>query len=254
MTKIISWNVNGVRAITRSGFMDWLQETKPDIVCLQETKAHPEDLPEEILAPKGYMSLWNPAQKKGYSGTGAYVRKDPNRVYTMGDPEYDDEGRVQVIEYDNFTILNGYWPNSQDKRARLPYKLSFVDAISQFACDLVSRGKNVILCGDFNIAHKEIDLARPKDNQNCAGFYKEEREAMQKFIDCGFVDSFRHFNQYPGHYTWWSYRSGARERNVGWRIDYHCVNKDFADRLKDATILCEVHGSDHCPVGITLKK
>jgi len=254
MTRIVSWNVNGIRSALRNGFMDWLEAEQPDIVCLQETRALPEDLKEEVLRPKGYTSLWNPAQKKGYSGTGAYVKKEPISVGTMGIPDFDNEGRVQVLEYPKFTILNGYWPNSQDKRARLDYKLAFCKAITKFSNDLVAQGKNVILCGDFNIAHTEIDLARPKDNENSAGYYIEEREAMAAFLGEGYVDTFRHYVQEPGHYSWWSYRTNARARNVGWRIDYHCVNRDFMDRVKGASILNHVMGSDHCPVAIELKR
>lgn len=254
MTRIVSWNVNGIRSVLRNGFLEWLEAAQPDILCLQETRALPSDLKPEVLAPKGYTSLWNPAEKKGYSGTGAYVKAEPLSVGTIGIPEFDSEGRVQVLEYPNFTILNGYWPNSQDKRARLDYKLRFCEAITKFSNKLVKKGKNVILCGDFNIAHTEIDLARPKDNENSAGYYIEEREAMAAFLKAGYVDSFRQFNEEPGHYSWWSYRTNARARNVGWRIDYHCVNKDFADRLKGAHIMSDVMGSDHCPVAIELKK
>lgn len=253
-TKIYSWNVNGIRAILKCGFFEWLEKEQPDVVCLQESRAHPNDLTEEIMKPKGYTSLWNPAQKLGYSGTATYTKLEPLSVSTLGLDEFDNEGRLQVLEFKNFTILNGYWPNSQAKRARLPYKLEFVTAVKFFAKGLVEQGKNVILCGDFNIAHQALDLARPKGNENNAGYYQEERDAMTQFLDAGFVDTFRHYHPgEPDHYTWWSFRSGARAKNVGWRIDYHCVNQDFMRRVSRAWIACEVMGSDHCPVGIEVK-
>jgi exodeoxyribonuclease-3 len=253
MTTIISWNVNGIRAALKSGFLEWLDQAKPDILCLQETRALPEDLSDDVQYPEGYTSLWNPAKKKGYSGTAAYVRTEPLRTDVLGVPEFDDEGRVQVLEYPDFVILNGYWPNSQSERARLPYKLAYCDAITQKANALVKKGKRVLLCGDFNIAHTEIDLANPKENENSAGYYLEEREAMTTFLGNGYIDTFRHFHKEPGQYSWWSYRTRARERNVGWRIDYHCVDQKLLPRVKRAWILPEVMGSDHCPVGIEIE-
>ncbi len=252
MTTVLSWNVNGIRAALKSGFLEWLLQTQPDILCLQETRALPEDLDDAVLRPAGYLSLWNPAKKKGYSGTAAYVKQPPLKTGVLDLAHFDDEGRVQVLEYPKFTILNGYWPNSQAERARLPYKLEFCDAITAHANRLVSAGKNVILCGDFNIAHNEIDLANPKENENSAGYYIEEREAMTKFLGNGYVDIFRRLHPDTIQYSWWSYRTRARERNVGWRIDYHCVNKAFAKRVKRAWILDDIKGSDHCPVGIEL--
>ena len=253
--RILSWNVNGMRSVLKTGFHEWLLKEQPDVLCLQETRAMPEDIPDADRAPKGYMSLWNPAEKKGYSGTGIYIRSphEPLSVSTLGVSDFDVEGRLQVVEFKDFAILNGYWPNSQDKRTRLAYKLAFVDAVTKFSKKLVKKGKHVILCGDFNIAHTEIDLARPKGNENSPGYYIEEREAMTAFLKAGFVDTFRHHCKEPGHYSWWSFRTNARERNVGWRIDYHCVNTDFIDRVQRAWISSDVMGSDHCPVGIELK-
>lgn len=250
---ILSWNVNGLRAVQKAGFLDWLQAASPDILCLQETRVLPEELNEGLLKPFGYESYWNPAQKKGYSGTAVYSRIAPIAVRGMGKPDYDNEGRLQVIEFPEFTVLNGYWPNSQDERKRLDYKLNYVKGVTQVANQLRKAGKQVVLCGDFNIAHTEIDLARPKENENSPGYYLEEREAMTRFLKQGYVDTFRHFNKEPGQYTWWSYRTRGRERNVGWRLDYHCVNEEFMPRVKRAWILSEVMGSDHCPVGIEVK-
>ncbi len=253
MTTVISWNVNGLRAALKNGFMEWFGATRPDILCLQESRVLPEELDGEVLGAFGYHSHWNPAQKKGYSGTAVFSKEKPLSLGTLGIPEFDDEGRLQVIEYPEFTVLNGYWPNSQSERARLPYKLAWCDAVTQFANGLVKKKKNVVLCGDFNIAHTEIDLARPKDNENNAGYYIEEREAMAKFLGNGYVDTFRHLNPEKVQYSWWSYRTNARPRNIGWRIDYHCVNKSLSPRVKAAWICDDVKGSDHCPVGVEIE-
>lgn len=253
MPRIISWNVNGIRAISQKGFFDWLGQEQPDFLCVQETKAQPDQLTEAILAPKGYRSVWHSAQRKGYSGVATYFKKEPLSVTGMGISDYDCEGRVQALEYKNFTLINAYFPNSQEERARIQYKVAFCDDMIKFCNKLVKAGQNIILCGDYNIAHEPIDLARPKENENSAGYYIEERESMAKFLQAGYVDTFRHFTKDPGHYTWWSYRGGARERNVGWRIDYHCVNKDFIKKVKDSHILPHVMGSDHCPVSVTVQ-
>lgn len=254
MTTILSWNVNGMRAVLKNGFMPWLESAQPDILCIQESRALPTDLDDEILRPAGYTSYFNPAQKKGYSGTATYVR-DGIAVLSSGNSglaRFDAEGRIQVMEFENFTILNGYWPNSQAERARLDYKLDYCKSITRVANKLVKEGRNVILCGDMNIAHEAIDLARPKDNENNAGYYLEERDAMTRILKQGYVDTFRHFHPEPDQYSWWSYRARARERNIGWRIDYHLVNKAFLPRVQGAFILQDVTGSDHCPVGITV--
>ena len=252
MAIVMSWNVNGIRAAVKKGFLDWLAQAQPDILCIQESRALPGDLPAEVLEPAGYKAYWNPAKRKGYSGTAAFVKEEPVSADASKLKRFDDEGRLQVLDYPDFTILNGYWPNSQDERARLPYKLDYVKAITRIANKRVRSGQNVILCGDMNIAHKPIDLARPEGNENSAGYYIEEREAMTRFLKQGYVDTFRHFCEDPGHYTWWSYRTRGRERNVGWRLDYHCVNKAFLPRVKRAWILSDVMGSDHCPVAIEI--
>lgn len=253
MTTIYSWNVNGVRAICRKGFLEWFDRVQPDILCLQETKARRGDLDASILEPKGYTSLWRSARKPGYSGVATYFRQEPLSESDMGIEEYDAEGRVQVLEYPGFTLVNAYFPNSQPERKRLDYKLGFCEAMGALCDRLRGQGKHVVVCGDINIAHREIDLARPKDNTESPGFYLEERESMTRFLARGYADTFRHFTPDPGHYTWWSYRAGARQRNVGWRIDYHLVNEELLPRLQRADIHCEVPGSDHCPVSITLK-
>lgn len=252
-TEILSWNVNGMRSVLRKGFLEWFEKARPDILCLQETRVYPDDLTAEQRAPKGYTSYWMPAEKKGYSGVGVYVKKEPLSVSPLGKKEFDAEGRVQLIEYKDYTIVNAYFPNSQPERRRIDYKLKFVSAIKRLCNKLVRNGTHVILCGDYNIAHREIDLARPKQNENNPGYLPEERDAMTKFLKTGYVDTFRHFCPEPGHYSWWSYRANARAKNVGWRIDYHCVNKELLPRVADARIHDEVMGSDHCPVGIVIR-
>lgn len=253
MTGIYSWNVNGLRAVLKNGFMNWFHQTQPDILCLQETRLLADEVPAELQAPDGYHVFWNPAEKRGYSGTAVFSKIEPVSVTASGLPAFDDEGRIQLINYNEFTLVNTYWPNSQDDRKRLPYKLAFCDAIGNILDGLVKKGKNTIICGDFNIAHREIDLARPKQNENNAGYYIEEREAMTAFLTRGYVDVFRHLYPDTVKYSWWSYRGGARAKNVGWRLDYHCVNKDFMARVSDIAICDDVLGSDHCPVCLTLK-
>ncbi len=253
MTKIISWNVNGLRAALKNGFLGWLEAARPDILCIQESRVLPEELDDSVKCAFGYRTHWNPAQKKGYSGTALFTLREPVSVTTLGAPEFDAEGRMQVVEFPEFTILNGYWPNSQSERARLPYKIAWCDAVTKFAAGLVKKKRNVLLCGDFNIAHREMDLARPKENENNAGYYIEEREAMGRFLDAGFADTFRSLHPDKVQYSWWSYRMAARARNIGWRIDYHCVNNGFLPRVKAAWIDDTVTGSDHCPVGVEIE-
>lgn len=251
--RLISWNVNGIRAAQGKGLVEWMQNSGADCVCLQETKANREQLDDALLNIPGYKApVFMSAQKKGYSGVATYFKEEPLSVSNMNCPEFDNEGRGLLLEYPDFTLINCYFPNSQDAGARLAYKLAFCDAILEICKKLVSHGKHIVLCGDYNIAHKPIDLARPKENEGNAGYLPEEREWMTKFLDAGFVDTFRHFDQSPGKYSWWSFRAASRARNVGWRIDYHCCDKGFVPFLKNALILADVTGSDHCPIQLEI--
>jgi exodeoxyribonuclease-3 len=252
--KIYSWNVNGIRAAAKNGYRDWFNKTKPEIVCLQETKAQPEQLEPELAYPKDYHSYWNSAQKKGYSGVATFSRLKPKDVkYGLGIDAYDSEGRVIEIWYEKFVLFNIYFPNGGRDHSRVGFKLEFCDAVLERCEYLKKQDKNVIICGDYNTAHNEIDLKNPKANQNTTGFLPIERAWIDKFIDHGYVDTFRHFNQQPEQYTWWAYRFSARERNIGWRIDYFFVNQGFRPAVKDAFILADVKGSDHCPIGIEIE-
>jgi exodeoxyribonuclease-3 len=251
--RIISWNVNGIRAVQGKGFLDWLKDESPDILCVQETKAHPEQLDQSVLAPAGYHTFWASAQKRGYSGLATFTKEAPESVENLGIEDFDCEGRVQVITYPSFVLLNTYFPNSQEKGRRIDYKLGFCSAILELCERLRKNGQALVLCGDYNIAHKPIDLKNPDSNTGNPGFLPEEREWMEEFLNTGYIDSFRHFCPDPDNYTWWSYRTRARERNAGWRIDYHCVNEEMAPRLKAASILSHVMGSDHCPVDVTIE-
>ncbi len=252
MKRILSWNVNGIRAVAKKGFLEWLNAESPDVLCLQETKAQPGQLTEELLEPHGYHAYWSSAEKKGYSGVCIYSREKPAEVATMGIDRFDAEGRVLQAQYDDFVLIGAYFPNSQDGGKRLDYKLDFLDSIQKICDEHDRSGKRVVLCGDYNVAHKPIDLARPKENEKNPGYLPEERAWMDQFIGAGYVDTFRMFNAEGGNYTWWSYFTKGRERNVGWRIDYHCVNPRAVEAVKGARILPDVMGSDHCPVEVTL--
>ncbi|MCP3888097.1 MAG: exodeoxyribonuclease III [Desulfobulbaceae bacterium] len=246
--KFISWNVNGIRAVEKKGFIDMLPEFDADVVCLQETKAQEDQLSEKLKNISGYTSYFHSAEKKGYSGVAFYSRLKPLQVqYGLGDDEFDSEGRVISLEFDKFFLINIYFPNSGDKLKRLDYKLRFNQKLKEFAQTL-EKQKNVILCGDFNVAHKEIDLKNPKNNVKHAGFTPEERSWMDSFVEAGFIDTFRMFNQDPLQYTWWSYRFSARTKNIGWRIDYFCVDGKAREKVHSASILKDIMGSDHCPI------
>jgi exodeoxyribonuclease III len=253
--KMVSWNVNGLRSVHTKGFFDFIDQAKADLICLQEIKVNPEVLKEPLVHPKGYHSFWNPAEKLGYSGVAVYSRTEPlNVTKGLGHKVADGEGRVITLEFKDFALVNSYFPNSQRDHARLPFKLEFCKAMRKHLDSFKKKGKHVVVCGDFNIAHKEIDLKNPKTNLKNAGFLPEEREWMEELLSNGYVDTFREFEKDGGHYTWWSYRPGVREKNIGWRLDYFVSNDEHRDRLKAATHLCDVKGSDHCPVMLTLKR
>ncbi len=248
--KILSWNVNGIRSALGKGLPEYLESEAADIICLQETKARPEQVPHRF---EGYEVFWNSALKPGYSGTAILSRKKPLAVtYGIGVPEHDTEGRVISADFGDFHLVNVYTPNSKRELTRLDYRTS--DWTPAFINHLVhlQKSKPVIFCGDMNVAHHEIDLARPKDNTRNAGFTIEEREAFDQVLNAGFIDTFRHFEPKGGNYTWWSYQHGAREKNIGWRIDYFCASASMASSLKSAFIQPEITGSDHCPVGLVI--
>ena len=249
--KLISWNVNGLRAVLRKGFIDWIKKANPDVLCVQESRALPEQVDQ--VWPRSYELHWNPAEKKGYSGVVTFTKKSPNKVIRgIGKPEHDREGRVLTLDFDDYYIVNVYVPNAQRSLARLPYRQEWDSDFLAYLKKL-KRRKPVIFCGDFNVAHTEIDLTHPKANKNTHGFTLEERAGFDAFVKAGFIDTFREFEDSGGHYTWWSNINNARERNVGWRIDYVMVSEKLKPRLKKASILSSVMGSDHCPVSIELK-
>lgn len=254
--KIFSWNVNGYRAICGKGFDQWFQKIDADVVGLQEVKAHKDAVDPKLLEKKGYECFWHAAKKPGYSGVAVWTRVEPVSYQAgIGDARFDDEGRVQVLEFKDFYLLNCYFPNSQDERARLQYKLEFCDAILNFCKKAHKKGKSVIVQGDLNIAHTEMDIKNAKTNQDSPGFYIEEREWMTKFLSNGMRDVFRDRNPNDKHhYTWWSYRANARANNVGWRIDYHVASEGIADQIKHIGHQPQVMGSDHCPVFVELKR
>ena len=248
--KLISWNVNGIRACINKGFEDFFNQIDADIFCIQETKCQPDQIKLEF---KGYKSYWNSAEKKGYSGTAIFTKEEPIKVtYGIGKVEYDKEGRIITLEYKNFFLVNNYTPNSKRELERLDYRQEWEDEIRKYLLQL-NKIKPVIMCGDLNVAHNEIDLKNPKTNRRNAGFTDEERTKMTQLLKAGFTDSFRYL--YPDKenaYTWWSYMGRAREKNVGWRIDYFIVSNDIKEKIKQATIYPEIMGSDHCPVGLEI--
>ena len=249
--KLISWNVNGLRAVMGKGFMEAFASLDADLFCLQETKLQEGQIRMDL---PGYHQYWNYAEKKGYSGTAVFTREEPLSVrYGIGEDAFDHEGRVITLEFPQWYVLTVYTPNSQDTLARLPYRMEWEDAFLRYLKKL-DADKPVIFCGDLNVAHREIDLKNPKTNIHNAGFTQEERDKIGTLLDSGFTDTFRHF--YPdktGAYSWWSYRFHAREKNTGWRIDYFIVSDRLKDRLKGAAIHAEIYGSDHCPVELTIE-
>ena len=249
--KLISWNVNGIRACLNKGFDKFFKSTDADIFCIQETKCRPEQV--EWLEYEGYMSYWNSAEKKGYSGTAVFTKIKPIAVtYGIGIEEHDHEGRVITMEYEDFYLVNVYTPNSKRELERLDYRQVWEDAMREYLLKL-DKKKPVIMCGDLNVAHNEIDLANPKTNTQNAGFTIEERTKMTELLDAGFTDSYRYlYPEKEGKYTWWSYMRKSREKNIGWRIDYFIVSDRIKDKIKEASIYDDVLGSDHCPIGLEI--
>lgn len=249
--KLISWNVNGLRAVMRKmDFLSYLKEEDADIICLQETKIQDGQVD---LQPEGYHVYWNYAVKKGYSGTAVFSKQEPLHViYGIGVEEHDQEGRVITLEFENVFVMTVYTPNSRRGLERIDYRMQWEEALLSYILEL-DKKKPVILCGDLNVAHQEIDLKNPKANRNNAGFSEQEREAFTRFLEAGFVDSFRHvYPDLEGAYSWWSYRAGARDRNIGWRIDYFVVSESLKEQIEDASISKDVMGSDHCPVELII--
>lgn len=254
--KIFSWNVNGIRSAIKKGFETWFTETAPEILCLQETRAEPSQIPESVLNPPDYFAYWNPCKrKKGYSGVGVLTKIEPDQVlYGLGVEEFDVEGRVLQLVYPDWVLNSIYFPNGGSGEDRLDYKLRFYDAYLENTREWVSKGMHVITLGDYNTCHKEIDIARPKENENISGFLPVERAWFDKYVECGFTDTFRELHPDTRDvYSWWSNRGGARERNVGWRIDYAFVDDGMLASVTGAEIHTEVQGSDHCPISLEVE-
>ena len=251
--KLLSWNVNGIRAAAKKGFLEFLEKENPDIICIQETKAHKEQLTSEILEDHGYFTFWHSGEKKGYSGVATFCKEKPLFIQEgLGIEKYDKEGRVLITEHNEFLLYNIYFPNGQKNDERLKYKLDFYDDLLPIINDQIDSGNNVIVAGDWNTAHHSIDLARPKENKNTSGFMPIEREKIDFYVSNGWIDTFRLFHEEGDRYSWWTYRFGARDRNIGWRIDYFFVNEGMVEICKDADIHLNIFGSDHCPVSLTL--
>jgi len=252
--KLISWNVNGIRAAWKKGLPEFVAAENPDVLCLQETKIQREQLTPELTDLPGYRSHWSMAEKKGYSGVATYTRPEPLAVATnFGSPALDTEGRVLHIEYPDFHLFNGYFPNSGMGPERLAHKMQFYDEFLSLTERLRKAGKGIVVCGDVNTAHTEIDIARPKENENTPGFMPVERAWVSKLVAHGYHDTFRIFVAEPGHYTWWDMKTGGRARNVGWRIDYFFVSDELRGRIKAAGIMPSVQGSDHCPITLEIE-
>ncbi len=251
--RLLSWNVNGLRAADKKGFLNWLARESPDILCLQETKCHPGQLGGHLINPPGYKTFWSCAAKKGYSGVAIFTKKEPLDVKDgLGHPEFDLEGRTLMADYGEFVLFNIYFPNGGALNKRVPFKMEFYNKFLEKTNTLLQNGRRIIICGDVNTAHQEIDLARPHANRFNTGFLQEERDWITKLIEHRYIDTFRHFKKEGGHYSWWDLKSGARARNVGWRIDYFFISDNLLPQLKDAYIMKDTTGSDHCPVGIEI--
>jgi exodeoxyribonuclease-3 len=253
--RLVSWNVNGIRSAVRKGFHDWLEEASPDVLCLQETRIQADQLTKRLAQPPGYHASWNSAERKGYSGVATWCKTPPLSVqHGFGVEEFDVEGRVLITEHPGFALLNVYFPNGGRGLERLDYKLRFYEALLAYCDERHARGERLIVCGDYNTAHRPIDLARPKQNTTTSGFLEEERVWIDRYLAHGFVDTFRAL--YPDaaeRYSWWMYMRNARERNIGWRIDYFMVSQALMPAVSGADILGEVMGSDHCPVTLDLE-
>lgn len=255
-TKLYSWNVNGIRAALKKGLLGWFDEAGPDVLCLQEVRAEEHQIDPAMLSPLGYHAVWNPSRaKKGYSGTAILSRTAPNEVELgLGDEEFDVEGRTVIAHFDDFVLLNSYFPNGRDDLSRVDYKLRFYDLFLARCEGFRDEGKHVVFCGDLNTAHHEIDLARPKANVKNTGFLPEERAAIDRFVEAGYLDTWRMLEpETADRYTWWAMRMRARERNVGWRLDYFFVDEGLRDAVRGARIHDQVLGSDHCPVELELE-
>jgi exodeoxyribonuclease-3 len=252
--RIYSWNVNGLRAVAKKGFLGWIEEEKPDILCLQETKLQAETLPENLKNIEGYSSYFSFAEKKGYSGVAIYTKQEPLSVkYGVGIERFDAEGRILIAEFLDFTLFNIYFPNGQRDEERLTFKLEFYDSLLEYWNKEVECGKKLIICGDYNTAHTPADIKNAKANEKTSGYLPIERAWLDKLILSGYTDTYRSMNPDKIEYSWWSNMFKSRERNVGWRIDYHFVSNNLLPRLKTAKILCEVMGSDHCPIMLELE-
>lgn len=253
MKSIISYNVNGIRAAAKKGFFDWLQTESPDVICLQETKAQPDQLDDSFQKPEGYYTYWYSAQKKGYSGVAILTKEEPKHVeYGMGIEAYDFEGRVIRADFEGYSVISAYFPSGTSGEERQTIKEQFLADFIPYVNELKKTHPNLIISGDYNIAHTEIDIHNPVSNKKTSGFLPHERAWLTEFMESGFVDSFRKFNTDPHHYSWWSYRANARANNKGWRIDYHMVSEAFAEQCTDASILPDVKHSDHCPIRVQI--
>lgn len=253
MATLLSWNVNGLRAVCRKGFLDWFASERPDMLCLQETKARRDQLSEDVTDVKGYSFFISEPERKGYSGVGLYTRREPDElVFGLGVKKFDVEGRVIRARYGDVLLYNVYFPNGGRGNSRVPYKMEFYGLFLKKIIADVKDGLSVIVTGDVNTAHREVDLVRPRENVGNTGFLPEERRWIDELLDSGFTDTFRMFEEGPGHYSWWDYKTRARERDVGWRLDYFFVSEDLVPSVKDAYILKDVLGSDHCPVGLDI--
>lgn len=249
MTRIITYNVNGIRAALKKGWADWAKSADADIICIQETKAQPEQLDNTVFEALGYTSYFYSAEKKGYSGVAIFSKQVPKHVeYGCGIEKYDKEGRIIRADYEDFSVISAYFPSGSSGDERQAFKMEFLADFQEYINELKEDYPNLIVCGDYNICHLDIDIHNPEKQHNTSGFLPEERAWVSNFINSGFIDSFRHFNMEPHHYSWWSYRAAARARNKGWRIDYNMVSSPMKDRLSRAVILPEAKHSDHCPV------